>query len=328
MGAVGGERYVVEVTAAVPDAELVRVAQVVAEELGQVPERFEVLLDGHIGPVTKPLPLASAERVTEVLCAAGVEATMIGEVAPQLSTINSAEWLMMPPDRTDFDTADVQTWQRQTPAPDPVVTSSYPSFDEELRLRRRRRLLLGALAVAVVVLVGLQGVYFLRAQSVGPPSYEAGLDAYRQGDFEVARERWLPMAWSGDARAQYMLGYLSEFGLGQLWSNAQAAGWYRQAAERGFSDAQLRLASLYERGMGVPRDEAMAVRWYRAAAELGDPQAQFELARHYFHGLGVPQDFVAARRWFERAAAAGVREGEAFVALLEPGPPALPLVAE
>ena len=72
----------------------------------------------------------------------------------------------------------------------------------------------------------------------------------------------------------------------------------------------------------------MAVRWYRAAAELGDPQAQFELARYYFHGLGVPQDFVAARRWFERAAAAGVREAEAFVAALEPGPPALPLVAE
>src|SRR5256885_6446458 len=49
---------------------------------------------------------------------------------------------------------------------------------------------------------------------------------------------------------------------------------FRSLAEQGDATAQSRLAGLYERGAGVAPDVAEAARWYRQAAEGGDPIAQ------------------------------------------------------
>ena len=52
----------------------------------------------------------------------------------------------------------------------------------------------------------------------------------------------------------------------------------RQAAEQGAAEAQYNLGSMYADGRGVPKDEAEAARWYRLAADQGDASAQFMLA--------------------------------------------------
>jgi TPR repeat protein len=57
---------------------------------------------------------------------------------------------------------------------------------------------------------------------------------------------------------------------------AEAARYYRQAAEQGDAQAQLALARLYARGQGVPKDEFFAYVWYAVAAKAGNPAAEAE----------------------------------------------------
>jgi uncharacterized protein len=51
---------------------------------------------------------------------------------------------------------------------------------------------------------------------------------------------------------------------------AEAARWYRKAAELGKSLAMTSLAEMYENGDGVPQDTAEAERWRKAAASAGN----------------------------------------------------------
>jgi hypothetical protein len=47
---------------------------------------------------------------------------------------------------------------------------------------------------------------------------------------------------------------------------AEAAKWFRLAAEQGLAGSQATLATMYEKGVGVARDENEAARW-RARAD-------------------------------------------------------------
>jgi TPR repeat protein len=79
----------------------------------------------------------------------------------------------------------------------------------------------------------------------------------------------------------------------------------REQGERGNIDAQFALGFMYEEGktLGVPRDSAEAARWYRLAADQGYYAARHELGLMYFEGKGVPQDYVTAYMWLNLAAA-------------------------
>jgi TPR repeat protein len=84
---------------------------------------------------------------------------------------------------------------------------------------------------------------------------------------------------------------------------AQAALWYRKAAEQGDADAQFDLGDLYDTGRGVLRDYTQAALWYRKAAEQGDADAQDALGDLYNTGRGVPRDYAEAYFWYDLAAA-------------------------
>jgi TPR repeat protein len=71
----------------------------------------------------------------------------------------------------------------------------------------------------------------------------------------------LARAQAGDAAAQNLLGDMYENGNGVERDPAQAAHWYRLAAEQGLADAQLNLGVLYENGEGVERSDVEAARW-------------------------------------------------------------------
>lgn len=168
-----------------------------------------------------------------------------------------------------------------------------------------RNYLIWALLASVVVLLGLQVLFALRDQSGRPLDYQGGLDAYRQGDFSVARRAWESAAGNGDARAQFMLGHMVQNGQGQPWSNARAAEWYQLAAQQGLPEAQVALADLYLRGMGVPPEPQTAAQWLLAAARSGHADAQLAYGELLLHGQGVQRDFAQARAWFESAAELG-----------------------
>lgn len=112
----------------------------------------------------------------------------------------------------------------------------------------------------------------------------------------------LARANAGNADAEFRVGVQYELGAKVKKDPAQAAAWYRKAAENGDVRAQHSLGVLYEFGTGVPTDYAQAAQWYQRAAERGFAPAQFSLGLCYVHGKGVPQDFDRALAWYMKAA--------------------------
>jgi TPR repeat protein len=100
-------------------------------------------------------------------------------------------------------------------------------------------------------------------------SYQEGMDAYAQGNFDVALKKLRPVA------------------------------------EQGNADAQFRLGLMYREGKGVPQDDKQATAWLSKAAEQGHVEAQENLGLSYAKGLGVERDWVQADKWFSIAAASG-----------------------
>ena len=99
-------------------------------------------------------------------------------------------------------------------------------------------------------------------------------------------------------------GLIYHAGRGVKRDDAEAAQWFRKAAEQGHTGAQVNLGILYANGWGVKQDPAEAARWYRAAADQGDVDAQYRLSRLYETGQGVQQDAAEAVTMAPRGRAA------------------------
>jgi TPR repeat protein len=153
-----------------------------------------------------------------------------------------------------------------------------------------------------VVAVGL--VLGLAAPAAAGPQDDA-FDAYTRGDYPTALKLLQPLVNQGDANAQFSLGLMYNLGRGVPQDDAQAATWYRKAADQGLADAQDNLGFAYAKGRGIPQDYAQAIVWFRKAAEEGLADAQNNLGISYERGLGVPQDFVQSHLWFNLAASQG-----------------------
>src|SRR5262249_3916351 len=81
------------------------------------------------------------------------------------------------------------------------------------------------------------------------------------------------VAQQPSSEAMYMLGTLYQAGRGVDKDEAEAARWYRKAADAGHRGALNALGIMHEEGRGVPKDEREAARLYRQAADLGDDHA-------------------------------------------------------
>lgn len=96
--------------------------------------------------------------------------------------------------------------------------------------------------------------------------FQAGLDAYQKGDYVTAAKEWRPLADSGDPVAQFNLGLLFLDGHGVPQSPAEAANWFRRAAEQDYTEAQHNLGAMYASGQGVKRDYVQAYKWLNLCA--------------------------------------------------------------
>lgn len=115
---------------------------------------------------------------------------------------------------------------------------------------------------------------------VCPPvqaSYFDGMEAYRKNDYQNAMREF--KAVEEDAKALYMIGVMYERGAGVAASPAEAASWFRRAADKGNASAQYRLGRLYERGLGVEQSRDEAIAWYRKSARNGNVDARQALKR-------------------------------------------------
>ena len=116
----------------------------------------------------------------------------------------------------------------------------------------------------------------------------------------------------GDAKAQFDLGGRCIDGDGVLRDPAEAAKWFRKAAEgfrkaadEGSAVAQFSLGVCYREGQGVPKDDAEAVKWFRKAADQGYADAQVRIGVCYDMGAGVLKDDTEAVKWYRKAADQG-----------------------
>lgn len=114
-------------------------------------------------------------------------------------------------------------------------------------------------------------------------------------------------ALRGDANDQFILAGMYERGQGAPQSYAEAAKWYRLAAEQGHAAAQFYLGSMYASARGVESDYAAAVMWYGKSAAQGYRDALYPMAYAHEYGIGgATIDYDAAVQWYLKSAQAGV----------------------
>ena len=113
----------------------------------------------------------------------------------------------------------------------------------------------------------------------------------------------------GDVHAQYELGVKYLNGRDVEQSDAQAAHWFKKAAEQGFARAQYRLGLMYYDGRGVVQNHKQAADWFIKAAEQGYAPAQYDLGWAYDHGgglygydFGIEPSATQAVYWYKKAA--------------------------
>jgi hypothetical protein len=100
---------------------------------------------------------------------------------------------------------------------------------------------------------------------------------FDRSDYTSALAALLPMAQAGDPVAQTYVGEIYEKGLGLAAPDyANAANWYRQAADQDHRPAQTSLGALYERGLGVPKDQLKALDLYRRAGGITEDSLAFQ----------------------------------------------------
>ena len=103
--------------------------------------------------------------------------------------------------------------------------------------------------------------------------YQAGVQAYQDGDYAVALEEFGKLAERGVVVAYTNLGYMHALGEGVEPDMARAAQWFLKAAEAGSGAAQLTLGVLYFHGEGVEVSYVDAYAWFNLAATVGRSDA-------------------------------------------------------
>ncbi len=136
--------------------------------------------------------------------------------------------------------------------------------------------------------------------------FTEGATAYNAKNYALALQEVTPLAKSGHAEAQHLLGLMYYMGRGIKQDYKQAMFWHHKAALQGKADAQYIVGAMYYTGNGVPQDQKQSIVWFRRAAEQGHAEAQHALGLMYrYHVAGIPQDLVIAYMLWNLAAASG-----------------------
>ena len=108
----------------------------------------------------------------------------------------------------------------------------------------------------------------------GGPALERARDLMEASRFVEARRALLPLARSGNADAEELIGVMYAMGLGVPKDDARAFEWYLRSSLKGHPGAQSGLGWYYEVGRGLPApDLVRAYLWYTLSAIGGDPDA-------------------------------------------------------
>jgi len=106
--------------------------------------------------------------------------------------------------------------------------------------------------------------------------YGVGVEEDEERGLALGRES----AAAGSCFGQFVVGVCYEKGCGGIIKDkAEAARFFRLAADQGYATAQISLAEYFEFGVGVPQNRAEAIRWYNLAKAQGEEGADDALLR-------------------------------------------------
>jgi len=132
--------------------------------------------------------------------------------------------------------------------------------------------------------------------------------------------KWLSKAaQQGDAISQTCLGFCYFNGEGVTKNQLEGLKLIVLAANQGLAEAQWIYADSCRIGIKglLSQNSAEAAKWYRKAAEQGYAKAQSSLGGLYFLGDGVPRNYIEAYKWFALGMAQGNEVAKQGVSVLE-----------
>ena len=130
-------------------------------------------------------------------------------------------------------------------------------------------------------------------------------EAYKAKDYAKALKYYQYAAEKNDSHAQYLLGFMYDFGQSVKQDYAEAVKWYQKAAEQGYTSAQYNLGSNLYVGNGITQNYTEALNWWLKAAESGDADSQNNVGAMFQRGQGVKQDYSEALKWYTKASEQG-----------------------
>lgn len=137
----------------------------------------------------------------------------------------------------------------------------------------------GKIAVVFAVLASLA----FAGSAFAGTALENARDLMEANRFEEARTALEPLARSGNADAEELIGIMYAMGLGVELDDRRAFEWYLRASMKGHPGAQSGIGWYYEVGRGITApDPVRAYMWYTLSAIGGDPDAavsQEEIAK-------------------------------------------------
>ncbi|MFM2444751.1 MAG: hypothetical protein RJB09_1937 [Pseudomonadota bacterium] len=184
------------------------------------------------------------------------------------------------------------------------------------------------------------------------PGEDIAFGAYQRGYFVTALKEAMKRIEKNksDAAAMTLVAEIYRDGSGIRKNTAEAARWYKLAADRGDPQAQFHLAAAALRGEGIAEDRSLAkgllqkaaakghagalynlgimaidgdiqdftsaAEFFRKAAERGNMDGAYSLAVLYREGRGVPQDIPEAAKWLRRAADDHIAAAEVELAIM------------
>ncbi len=120
----------------------------------------------------------------------------------------------------------------------------------------------------------LAALAMLLALPAAASRLEEARDLMEANRFEEARTALEPLARSGNADAEELIGVMYALGLGVAQDHVRAFDWYLRSAMKGHPGAQSGVGWYYELGLGMPApDLVRAFLWYQLSTIGGDPDA-------------------------------------------------------
>ena len=135
--------------------------------------------------------------------------------------------------------------------------------------------------------------------------FEAGFNAYKNGDYKTAKEHFIPLSKAKNLYAKAGLARMYEEGLGVKKNLKKAFELYKSAAYGGIESCFANVGYCYEWGKGIKSDLNLAFQYYAQGAEKGDLGACYNLATLFMQGKGVEKDIFQATKYLEYAAQRG-----------------------